>query len=89
MDLQSRLVQCRLDKAAIAKQEQEILEAMKPKLRHGDYGYYHGDKNDPCVVYKEESSFRAINHRIKCDFTFSQQDIDNFVVVGNFIDDLT
>jgi len=74
--------------------EQELRKAFGPKktLRHGDYGFYHGTKTDPCVVYERDGAHRGcmavVNRHRACDFNLSQDTMDEFVVKGNIFDDL-
>ena len=89
-NLKERLVQCRKDKAAIEKQEKELLERIEaakvPKLRHGDYGYYRGYKHDPVIIEKFGGDLYVTNKHGRCTFELDATDKQRFVKVGNVFD---
>ena len=70
--------------------EKELRKAFGSKqvLRHGDYGYYHACKTDPCVVCNVDGKLRVVNNHSLCSFTLSEGDHRTFDRRGNILDDL-
>jgi len=81
--------------------EETIVEALKKHcdfkekvekrtLRHGDFGYYAGNKNDPCIIennIEDDTDVLSVtNEYIRCQFKLTQTDIDEFERVGNIFD---
>ena len=90
VNLEERLMQCRRDKAAIERQEKELLDQIEaaetPELRHGDFGYYGGDEDDPVIVERVGAELQVTNKDIRCGFDLSSKEKQHFVKVGNVFD---
>jgi len=91
-DIDTRIEQCatniNLLECELKRLETLRDEANKTKLRHGDYGFYHGILTDPCVVYEDDGDFYVVNQCGNCGFELTTYDIEHFVVRGNIFDEL-
>ena len=72
--------------------EETIKEALKKHcnfektLKHGDFGYFKDDKDDPCLVENYRGELILINESYRCNIELNQEIIDNFEVIGNVFD---
>lgn len=93
--MNDKIEQCKKDIEALRKELKRLEDEAKPKLRHGDYGFYCGSRHDPCVVYHKYNDktgkyelFSVVNTFGVCEFDLSDNNIKHFEVIGNVFDDL-
>lgn len=66
--------------------EKELRKAFGKKLKHGDYGFWHGSELNPCVVYKVGEDFRVLSRNSLQTYNMTNHEINRFDVRGNVFD---